>query len=115
MKTPDTFDKTKALAEGVADLSLRESVGDVGIWTVVDFKTGSDAGTAHAAQEAQVRLYVQAIAEATGERGGAQGMRGAGVTRRRSAAQIGSHTVRILNFRVGKLLPLPVRAVTTTR
>ncbi|WP_437914393.1 hypothetical protein WME73_00445 [Sorangium sp. So ce302] len=40
----------------------------MGIWTVVDFKTGSDAGTAHAAQEAQVRLYVQAIAEATGER-----------------------------------------------
>ncbi|WP_438007318.1 UvrD-helicase domain-containing protein [Sorangium sp. So ce321] len=56
------------IAEGVVDLSFRESVGDVGIWTVVDFKTGSDAGTAHAAQEAQVRLYVQAIAEATGER-----------------------------------------------
>jgi ATP-dependent exoDNAse (exonuclease V) beta subunit len=56
------------IAEGIVDLSFRESVGDVGIWTVVDFKTGSDAGTAHAAQEAQVRLYVQAIAEATGER-----------------------------------------------
>ncbi|WP_437288216.1 UvrD-helicase domain-containing protein [Sorangium sp. So ce406] len=56
------------IAEGVVDLSFRESVGDVGVWTVVDFKTGSDAGTAHAAQEAQVRLYVQAIAEATGER-----------------------------------------------
>ncbi|WP_438017637.1 UvrD-helicase domain-containing protein [Sorangium sp. So ce315] len=56
------------IAEGVVDLSFRESVGDVGIWTVVDYKTGSDAGTAHAAQEAQVRLYVQAIAEATGER-----------------------------------------------
>ncbi|AUX38722.1 ATP-dependent deoxyribonuclease subunit A [Sorangium cellulosum] len=56
------------LVEGVVDLSFRESVGDVGIWTVIDFKTGSDAGTAHAAQEAQVRLYVEAIAEATGER-----------------------------------------------
>ncbi|WP_437743591.1 hypothetical protein WMF39_00445 [Sorangium sp. So ce1504] len=40
----------------------------MGIWTVVGFKTGSDAGTAHAAQEAQVRLYGQAIAKATGER-----------------------------------------------
>jgi ATP-dependent helicase/nuclease subunit A len=56
------------IVEGVVDLAFRERVGDAGVWTVVDFKTGTDAGAVRAGQEMQLRLYVRAISEATGER-----------------------------------------------
>ncbi len=50
--------------EGVVDLAFR---GPDGAWTVVDFKTDAHlGGDALAAYEAQVRIYVEAIARATG-------------------------------------------------
>jgi ATP-dependent exoDNAse (exonuclease V) beta subunit len=53
------------LAEGVVDLAFRDA--DAG-WTVVDFKTDAELGPRHATYAAQVQLYADAIARATGER-----------------------------------------------
>jgi ATP-dependent exoDNAse (exonuclease V) beta subunit len=53
------------LAEGVVDLAFRDA--DAG-WTVVDFKTDAEFGPRRATYAAQVRLYADAIARATGER-----------------------------------------------
>ena len=52
-----------SLAEGVVDLAFREG----GAWTVVDFKTDRELAAGRAVYEAQVLLYVRAIAAATGE------------------------------------------------
>ncbi len=49
------------LVEGVVDLAFRDGDG----WTVVDFKTDAQPGT-HAHYAAQLRLYCDAIAAATG-------------------------------------------------
>ncbi len=51
------------LAEGFVDLAFREG----GRWTVVDFKTDVDVSERQAVYAHQVRLYVEAIARATGE------------------------------------------------
>jgi ATP-dependent exoDNAse (exonuclease V) beta subunit len=51
------------LAEGVVDLAFRES----GAWTVIDFKTDRELGAQRAVYAAQVALYTEAIARATGE------------------------------------------------
>jgi ATP-dependent exoDNAse (exonuclease V) beta subunit len=56
------------VAEGAVDLAFRERVGDVGVWTVVDFKTDIDPALARLRYEAQLRLYMDAITAATGER-----------------------------------------------
>jgi ATP-dependent exoDNAse (exonuclease V) beta subunit len=52
------------LAEGVVDLAFR----DAGAWTVVDWKTDAELGARRATYAAQVQLYADAIARATGER-----------------------------------------------
>src|SRR5262249_8014065 len=52
------------LAEGVVDLAFREA----GAWTVVDWKTDAELGPRRATYAAQVALYAEAIARATGER-----------------------------------------------
>ena len=51
------------LAEGFVDLAFRED----GVWTVVDFKTDRELAGERTRYEAQVGLYVQAIAAATSE------------------------------------------------
>jgi ATP-dependent exoDNAse (exonuclease V) beta subunit len=51
------------LVEGVVDLAFRED----GAWTVVDYKTDAEMRGPAARYEAQVALYVDAIARATGE------------------------------------------------
>jgi hypothetical protein len=53
------------LAEGVVDLAFRDAHG---AWTVVDWKTDAELGSRRATYAAQVRLYADAIARATGER-----------------------------------------------
>lgn len=55
-----------ALAEGVVDLAFREDVGSPA-WTVVDFKTDRELAGARGRYETQLRLYVEAIARATGD------------------------------------------------
>jgi ATP-dependent exoDNAse (exonuclease V) beta subunit len=55
------------LAEGVVDLAFREPAGSGRRWTVIDFKTDREIEGHRAAYEAQVRLYVDAVARATGE------------------------------------------------
>jgi ATP-dependent exoDNAse (exonuclease V) beta subunit len=62
LKRPDG-----GLAEGVVDLAFREDSPDGPRWTVVDFKTDREIGDRHAVYEAQVGLYVDAVARATGE------------------------------------------------
>ncbi len=52
-----------ALVEGVVDLAFVED----GTWCVVDFKTDAELEERRAAHEAQVSLYVEAIALATGQ------------------------------------------------
>jgi ATP-dependent exoDNAse (exonuclease V) beta subunit len=60
------------LAEGVVDLAFRASAADAGEagepgWVVLDFKTDQELDPQRAVYEAQVRLYVGAVAAATGE------------------------------------------------
>jgi ATP-dependent exoDNAse (exonuclease V) beta subunit len=55
------------LAEGVVDLAFREESESGPRWTVVDFKTDRELGARRAEYEAQVRLYAEGIAAATGE------------------------------------------------
>jgi ATP-dependent exoDNAse (exonuclease V) beta subunit len=54
------------LAEGVVDLAFRERDAKR-CWCVVDFKTDQELGPRWARYAAQVRLYAQAVAGATGE------------------------------------------------
>ena len=57
-----------SLAEGVIDLAFRDASNANGAaWTVVDFKTDRDLEARRPEYEAQVRLYVEAVASATGE------------------------------------------------
>jgi hypothetical protein len=51
------------LAEGVVDLAFRED----GRWTVVEIKTDAELADTLLRSEAQVALYVRAVAAATGE------------------------------------------------
>ncbi len=51
------------LAEGMLDLAFREESG----WTVIDFKTDRELRVAQPRYEGQLRLYVEAVARATGE------------------------------------------------
>jgi len=53
--------------EGVVDLAFREQSAQGPVWTVVDFKTDAEIEGRQESYEAQVRLYVKAIHEATGE------------------------------------------------
>jgi ATP-dependent exoDNAse (exonuclease V) beta subunit len=55
------------LAEGVVDLAFREHDASGARWCVVDFKTDHELGPRRAQYAEQVRLYVRAVAEATGE------------------------------------------------
>jgi ATP-dependent exoDNAse (exonuclease V) beta subunit len=48
----------------VVDLAFREA----DTWTVVDWKTDAELGSRRATYAAQVQLYADAIAHATGER-----------------------------------------------
>ncbi len=54
------------LAEGVLDLAFRERDESFDGWTVVDFKTDREFSAASRHYLEQVRLYVQAVAAATG-------------------------------------------------
>ncbi len=56
------------VVEGSVDLAFREDIGGTGVWTVVDFKTDLDPTTAKIRYETQLRLYLEAIEAATGER-----------------------------------------------
>ena len=50
------------------DLAFRsDTEGDGPIWTVVDFKTDRSLGSRQAEYEAQVGIYADGIAAATGE------------------------------------------------
>ena len=55
------------LAEGVVDLAFREEPPEGPRWTVVDFKTDREIAERRAEYEAQVGLYVEAVARAMGE------------------------------------------------
>jgi ATP-dependent exoDNAse (exonuclease V) beta subunit len=55
------------LAEGIVDLALREKTKTGALWTVVDFKTDRELAGKRLEYEAQVVLYAEAIARATGE------------------------------------------------
>jgi ATP-dependent exoDNAse (exonuclease V) beta subunit len=50
------------LVEGVVDLAFAEEEG----WQVIDFKTDAELDVHRAAHEAQLAVYVRAIAQATG-------------------------------------------------
>jgi ATP-dependent helicase/nuclease subunit A len=63
-ETPLLFEREDgSLAEGVVDLAFREADG----WTVVDFKTDRDVAAQRAVYAAQVGLYAEGIALATGD------------------------------------------------
>jgi ATP-dependent exoDNAse (exonuclease V) beta subunit len=55
------------LAEGIVDLAFRDAEDGESAWTVVDFKTDREITSRRAEYEAQVGLYVRAVAEAMGE------------------------------------------------
>lgn len=57
-----------SLLEGIVDMAFREADAAGPIWTVVDFKTDAELSGRYAKYAAQVRFYMDAIAEATGER-----------------------------------------------
>lgn len=56
------------MLEGVVDLVFREQDPRGAIWTVVDFKSDAELQGRRAKYAAQIKLYVDAVAEATGER-----------------------------------------------
>jgi ATP-dependent exoDNAse (exonuclease V) beta subunit len=62
----------RSLADGVIDLVFRSEDAGEPVWTIVDFKTDRDPALRRATYAAQVRLYVEAVAAATGEK--AQGV-----------------------------------------
>jgi ATP-dependent exoDNAse (exonuclease V) beta subunit len=55
------------LAEGVVDLAFREETQEGPRWTVIDWKTDREVGERRGIYEAQVGLYAESIAQATGE------------------------------------------------
>ena len=62
MSTPWLRRPDGTLAEGVVDLAFREAEG----WVVVDFKTDRELAERREVYAAQVALYVEAVAAATG-------------------------------------------------
>jgi ATP-dependent exoDNAse (exonuclease V) beta subunit len=54
------------LVEGVVDLAFRDDTPDFVGWTVVDFKTDREFAVSSARYIAQVRVYSEAVAAATG-------------------------------------------------
>jgi len=58
LKTPDGV-----LVEGIVDIAFEEDTG----WTVIDFKTDHDLTKGLELYRDQVRLYAQAVADATGQ------------------------------------------------
>src|SRR5262249_24427251 len=56
------------LVEGVADLAFRQDLDDFTGWTVIDFKTDREFGSAMAKYTAQLGLYLDGIEGATGGR-----------------------------------------------
>lgn len=57
-----------AVLEGIVDMAFREIEPGGAVWTVVDFKTDAELSGRREKYATQVRLYMDAIAEATGER-----------------------------------------------
>lgn len=57
-----------SMLEGVVDLVFREEDADGPVWTVVDFKTDAELAGRRAKYASQIKLYVDAVAAATGER-----------------------------------------------
>ena len=55
------------LAEGIVDLAFREPAAGGPLWTVVDFKSDRELSERAPQYAAQVALYAEAIAAATGE------------------------------------------------
>jgi ATP-dependent helicase/nuclease subunit A len=55
-----------SLVEGVVDLAFREDTPDFAGWTMVDFKTDREFAASSARYVAQVRVYSEAVAAATG-------------------------------------------------
>ncbi len=53
--------------EGIADLAFKESTNDGALWTVVDFKTDIDVAARLDEYRAQIRFYVRAVRESTGQ------------------------------------------------
>ncbi|EYF05599.1 UvrD-helicase domain-containing protein [Chondromyces apiculatus] len=56
------------VVEGSVDLAFREEGAGTALWTVVDFKTDVDPTESRVRYETQLRLYLEAIEAATGER-----------------------------------------------
>jgi ATP-dependent exoDNAse (exonuclease V) beta subunit len=56
------------MLEGVVDLVFREEDEGGAIWTVVDFKSDAELSGRWGKYAAQIKLYVDAVAAATGER-----------------------------------------------
>ncbi len=57
-----------SLLEGIVDMAFRDADASGPLWTVVDFKTDAEFTGRYAKYAAQVRFYMEAIAEASGER-----------------------------------------------
>ncbi len=53
--------------EGVADLAFAENSSGGAVWTVVDFKTDVDVAARLDEYRAQIRFYVRAVRESTGQ------------------------------------------------
>jgi ATP-dependent helicase/nuclease subunit A len=53
--------------EGIADLAFAENTGDGAAWTVVDFKTDIEVAARLDEYRAQIRFYVRAVRESTGQ------------------------------------------------
>jgi ATP-dependent helicase/nuclease subunit A len=60
-------DDDGSLLEGVLDLAFREPIASGSRWVVVDYKTDVELEGRLLEYETQVRLYVEAVAAATGE------------------------------------------------
>jgi ATP-dependent helicase/nuclease subunit A len=56
-----------SLVEGALDLAFRELRGGQAVWQVVDYKTDGDISGNLAEYERQLRIYMDAVAAATGE------------------------------------------------
>jgi len=55
-----------SLVEGVVDLAFREDTDEFRGWTVVDFKTDREFGTASDQYSVQLCMYAEAVHRATG-------------------------------------------------
>jgi ATP-dependent exoDNAse (exonuclease V) beta subunit len=56
------------MLEGVVDLVFREEDAGGPIWTVIDFKSDAELAGRRTKYASQIKLYVDAVAAATGER-----------------------------------------------